>query len=311
MKKSLIALAVAGLVSAPAFAATANVDVYGQVRLSVDSVDGDLMMKDQTSRVGIKGAEDLGGGLKAFYNWEQKLSFATGSLDTGAVNRLAFAGLAGNFGSLSAGSVYLPYKSAGSASVFEDTSADTQGAFVGAHSLDKPAIGINYVSPSFSGVTVSVGLGTETGSDLGDTTNVASLSDETILSAAVSYANGPMTLGLALQDGANANNGNIADTTDAWKLNAGYKFGELGLKATYESADVANVDKDNWVLSATYGMGPITLAGQYVDSESANEEMFVVAAIYSLSKRTNAHIAYATLDNADVDVITLQLNHSF
>ena len=32
MKKSLIALAIAGVVSAPAFAATCNVDIYGVSR---------------------------------------------------------------------------------------------------------------------------------------------------------------------------------------------------------------------------------------------------------------------------------------
>ncbi len=47
MKKSLIALAIASAVSAPAFAATSNVDVYGVLNLSVYFVDPDVTSRDQ------------------------------------------------------------------------------------------------------------------------------------------------------------------------------------------------------------------------------------------------------------------------
>ena len=42
MKKSLIALAVAGAFAAPAFAASSNVDFYGQFRVSVDHLNNSL-----------------------------------------------------------------------------------------------------------------------------------------------------------------------------------------------------------------------------------------------------------------------------
>ena len=82
MKKSLIALAIASAVSAPAFAATSNVDVYGIMSFSVDHIDtneaGDSKDlntgKDNASRIGFKGSEDLGGGLKAIWQVEMQLN---------------------------------------------------------------------------------------------------------------------------------------------------------------------------------------------------------------------------------------------
>jgi predicted porin len=74
MKKSLIALAVAGAFAAPAaFAASANVDVYGIMNVALQDTDAsgtDLQVTDNFSRVGLKGSEDLGGGLKGVWQIE-------------------------------------------------------------------------------------------------------------------------------------------------------------------------------------------------------------------------------------------------
>jgi len=77
MKKSLIALAVAGVVSAPAFAATSNVDVYGKLHVSVSAFNDqeagveDMQVSSNASRIGFKGSEDLGGGLAAIWQIER------------------------------------------------------------------------------------------------------------------------------------------------------------------------------------------------------------------------------------------------
>ena len=41
MKKTLIALAVTSVFAAPAFAASANVDIYGKLRVSLSHIDAD------------------------------------------------------------------------------------------------------------------------------------------------------------------------------------------------------------------------------------------------------------------------------
>ena len=89
MKKTLIALAVAGVVAAPAaFAATSNVDVYGVMSFSVDRANTDdsttfddtdmVTGRDNVSRIGLKGSEDLGGGLSAIWQVESQLTTGAG-----------------------------------------------------------------------------------------------------------------------------------------------------------------------------------------------------------------------------------------
>ena len=101
MKKSLIALAVAGAVAAPAaFAATSNVDIYGIFGASVDIIDRDNASEDEfkvsstASRIGFKGAEDLGGGLSAIWQVETGLDIdGQNTTPNGWGTRNTFVGL--------------------------------------------------------------------------------------------------------------------------------------------------------------------------------------------------------------------------
>lgn len=81
MKKSIIALVIAGL----PLAASADVILYGQIKSSVTvgqvKIKGDAgsetsstatSINDNTSRIGFKGSENLGGDLKAIWQVEQK-----------------------------------------------------------------------------------------------------------------------------------------------------------------------------------------------------------------------------------------------
>ncbi|MDP2832730.1 MAG: porin [Pseudomonadota bacterium] len=208
MKKSLIALAVAGAFAAPAFAASSNVDVYGTLRFSVDhnsrnngSTDN-WTINDQISRIGFKGSEDLGGGLKAVWQIEQQIASATAPTTAGgafgdAGLRNTFVGVAGGFGTAIIGRHDTPYKLGGSADLFADTSADSQragaGGIIGRNGFDNRISGtIAYISPDWSGFHFAAALvpgeGTTTGSANG-------LADAYSLVGV--YANGPlkMTLG--------------------------------------------------------------------------------------------------------------------
>jgi predicted porin len=63
-------------------------------------------------RIGLKGAEDLGGGTQAIFDLEQGFSAATGAEGTSGLmfNRLAYVGLTNQtYGTLSAGRVYSAY----------------------------------------------------------------------------------------------------------------------------------------------------------------------------------------------------------
>ena len=83
MNKSLIALAVAGVFASSA--AMADVNFYGQANVSYDVIDNhgpnnrdSQGVASNGSRFGIKGSEDLGGGLSAIYQIENQIAIGAG-----------------------------------------------------------------------------------------------------------------------------------------------------------------------------------------------------------------------------------------
>jgi predicted porin len=73
MKKSTLALAVAAALATSA--AVADTTLYGSARVSIDYEDIDngtstWDVRNNSSRLGVRGEEDLGGGLSAIYQYE-------------------------------------------------------------------------------------------------------------------------------------------------------------------------------------------------------------------------------------------------
>lgn len=125
MNKKLMAVAVAGVFAAPA-AALADASIYGRVNLGLDQYQAtgstggsalDLKSRnrvfDSASRLGFRGSEDLGGGLRAVFVIESGVNVDTGSqagqngnanVSTGFLaSRDSFGGLEGNWGRVSFG----------------------------------------------------------------------------------------------------------------------------------------------------------------------------------------------------------------
>jgi len=100
LKKTVLALAVAGIAAAPMIA-SADGSVYGSMRYGVESVDAGgttdrvTKMRNFGSRFGIKGETDLGNGMTAFGAWEAHM-FGAGLRD------FKF-GLKGDFGQVYTG----------------------------------------------------------------------------------------------------------------------------------------------------------------------------------------------------------------
>ena len=103
MKKTLIAVALATLSAT----SMADVILYGQIKGGVEvskikDVDGTrTQIVDYGSRIGFKGHEDLGNGLQAIWQLEQKVNI--GGVSTGFGTRDSFIGLKGNFGQVTVG----------------------------------------------------------------------------------------------------------------------------------------------------------------------------------------------------------------
>ena len=126
MKKKLIATAVvAALAPVAAMAGTndisisSNVSIYGRAHVSVDGVSGIAANTNKTSvnsnssRFGVKGSHDLGGGMKGMFQIESGVNLVgsstpdgNGGNATGQVFSRArdmFIGLGGSFGTIKAG----------------------------------------------------------------------------------------------------------------------------------------------------------------------------------------------------------------
>jgi len=159
MQKKLIALAVAGLLSAPAFAQS-NVTLYGSVdygfvNLGSNNADGVKSRNaidsgiSKANRIGFKGVEDLGNGLKAVFVLEEGLNGDRGALFKD-VNRQSYAGLAGGFGTVAFGRHYTPQHLFTSAvDPFGKNGLGSAGnVLVQERRLSNLAA---YISPSFSG----------------------------------------------------------------------------------------------------------------------------------------------------------------
>jgi predicted porin len=121
MQKKLIALAVAGLASTGAFA-QANVTVYGVADASFDVVKTSSAISDlgnttrvstNSSLIGFKGAEALGNGLTAVFQYESGVGFDNaGAL---GATRDSFVGVAGGFGTVVLGNLTGPTRALGGA----------------------------------------------------------------------------------------------------------------------------------------------------------------------------------------------------
>jgi predicted porin len=200
MQKRIIAAAVAATISAPAFADSNNVTIYGVANVSYDVVSTGTnaagtagvrayKVSSNTSRFGLKGKEDLGDGLSAIWQIEQLIAIDNAGGTVGTRN--TYAGLK----SESTGTVLLgrhdtPYKlSTRKLDQFADTIADNRSLLGGVSAVaattsanaaasgksafqsfdGRPADVVVYISPSVRGITGAVAYvaGAETSTTAG------------------------------------------------------------------------------------------------------------------------------------------------
>ena len=117
MKKTLLAMA--ALAAACGVQAQSNVTIYGVLDSGVEHLtnvgatrSGLTRMPglgvSVPSRLGFRGTEDLGGGLKAVFTLESGFGTDTGTLNQGGrfFGRQAFVGLSGSWGAVTLGRQY-------------------------------------------------------------------------------------------------------------------------------------------------------------------------------------------------------------
>jgi predicted porin len=269
--KKVLPLAIAAALVAPA-AAMADATVFGKVHMIVQDYDNgsdSVWSTDSVfSRVGVKGSEDLGDGLKAVYHLEFGVNpDASGGLS----NRNQFVGLAGGFGTFLAGRHDTPLKmSQGKFDEFGDLPwGDITRVMPGEDRLGNV---LAYVSPNLSGLTI---VGAAVAGERGDNQSAAN-SDLTGLfdhySIAGLYSNGPIFASLAY-NGYDTGNLHVSDpsTTPATDVDlSGYSPSIL--RATFVW------DGGNWQAGAMYSkMSTDDLSGDDVTSWGLSGHFMVTA----------------------------------
>lgn len=317
MKKSLIALAVAGAFAAPAFAATSNVDISGEFHLSLDYLDNDTAaaggnwnVSSNASYLQFAGSEDLGGGMKAVWKLKQYFDVGgTGNADGsfgGTANGLSsgptYVGLSGGFGTVILGKDEAPLKIVSrKVDLFNNQIGDTRNLLTadGAASDIRPNNVVAYATPNFNGFNASVAYVTNLAA------GAATDASDTAVSANAFYTNGGLLLGAGYQNRDFGAAGKPSETI--WRLAGGYSFGDFKVVGLYQDANdangVANADRKVWSLGGAYKMGPMTLKAQYAQADdkkstsNTGADMWALGLDYAMSKRTTAYVAYATVDN--------------
>jgi predicted porin len=168
------------------------------------SANGYIPGEGRASRIGVKGSEDLGGGLKAIYQIELGVNLNDTnnnvlSNSDSITYRNTFVGLAGGWGTALMGRHDTPMKiSTGKLDLFSDTMADYNGT-VGFRDL-RADNAVAYISPSFSGFTFAgaiIPAGGATGGGQGLNPDEDSIAGA--YSLAGIYSNGPFYASVAYE----------------------------------------------------------------------------------------------------------------
>lgn len=330
MQKKLIALAVAGLVAAPAMAQS-NVTIYGvaDAYFGFGSDDNDDISAINSgglagSRIGFKGSEDLGNGLKAVFTLEQGYAIDTGkaspSVGDSVFSRQAWVGLQGSFGTVSLGRQYAPgyfvadYDALLSSAISpQSTLSVLYGMTITPNSPARWDSSVKYTG-SFDAVNVQAIY------SMGKNEALASgVSDDDKYGLSAAYANGPVNVGVIYH-----NVGYSSKDQSEWLIGASYDFGMAKVAGSYQAASniggTANADSKLWNLGVIVpvGGGNVHLAYAKLDEDGTSVDPFsyTLAYTYPFSKRTTAYAGYQKLDydtatKDDKDLFVVGVNHKF
>jgi predicted porin len=282
--------AVAAAALLTAFAAQAQVNVYGNIDLFVGSIKAPILeiTKAQTevrsdvatgSFIGFKGQEDLGGGLKAFFKLESAINADTGAVSGNFWGRTSELGLTGGFGTVQLGnSLSLGFLANNSFNPFNATGLANTSQTLNGHGAW--ANSVTYTTPIMSGFSAAAQLQFKETSTAGAKDNYG---------LQLNYGAGPMALGFTYSDEA-------SQTMSRWQLGGSYDFGVLKGFAQYGQ----NKQDGNSVKQKFFQIGaavPVTasdaVVASFSNSKAGSEKArdFTVAYDHSMSKRTGVYVA--------------------
>jgi predicted porin len=326
MKKSLIALAV--LAASGAAMAQSSVTVYGRVDLSVGSLkeldkgsqtklfnggDGGLT----TSRLGFRGSEDLGGGLKAKFKLEHRLNADDGTSQDPMWKGESTVALEGGFGEVKLGRSSTIYDEvrglAMSSNVFDSAFTPASNGVWGSGGDYSSRFNnkITYALPKLGGVYGGLEYALDEDATV----------DANMLGAKIGYKAGPLDVALGLQQEKGKDN-------DYMLIAAAYDLGAVSLSGGYNTrrGNDEKGDDNELTVGLNVPMGNVNLSFGFATSKTeiggstaAKSSGFGVGATYALSKRTKVYGGFrshnvkdgAGTKTADTRLFAVGLRHDF
>ncbi|MFY7866545.1 porin [Roseateles sp.] len=299
MKKSIVALAVLGSFAGVA-AAQSSVTLFGVVDASMRYTEAKgkhvyslASGGSSTSRFGVRGVEDLGGGLKAGFWLESQVNVDGGSADTTRFwgRRATVSLMSAELGEVRLGrfktSVRLQIED------FEPTATTGLGASTNVYSnlgsgadMSRRDNQVTYILPSnlggfYGSVDVSAGEGTSMNKDIG---------------GRVGYKAGAFNVGAAYSESG------VNDKFKLMSVGGTYDFGMVKIFGTYSETKFKADKQDIYNVSVTapvFGSGVVW--GSYTSADSKNSKykavQYAAGYIHSLSKRTALYSTVSLIDN--------------
>jgi predicted porin len=308
MKKSLLALA-ALTAFAGAASAQSSVTLFGIVDLSAVSVkngslDQKLMANNQlnSNRLGLRGVEDLGGGLRAGFWIEGAMTNDDGNAGGQTWQRRSTVSLMGGFGELRLGRDYTP--SFWNYTIFDPFGTNGPGAMsnvmntslgTGATTFVRANNSIGYHLPAAGGLYGQVMVAAAEGARNGNK----------YVGGRIGYAGGPVNIAAAIgitdEDSLTLTGD---DYTDA-NIGGSFRFGAFTLMAQYSKRDHSTRDQKTVMVGGLLSFGQNTLKASYTKSDGAqggqardvDADQIALGYQYDLSKRTALYGTVSTLDN--------------
>jgi len=328
MKKTLVALAALAAVGAvSAQIAPNSVTLYGLIDTAIVFSDvggvSKTTMNSATmngSRWGVKGTEDLGGGLSAVFQLEGGFAADDSTLGQGGrlFGRQGYVGVAGPFGTLTVGRQYTPADN-----VFGIDAAGAQGVGGGGAmyavmtsnyaQIDSKGAGrqdnaINYSLPAMGGIVGNVMIGLDESS----TTN---LMPQKLVGFNIGYAGGPFAVQFE-SEAITATNASKSDT--GWLAGLSYDLGAAKVSAIFSGGtSAADTTDAGWALGAGIPMGATLIQLSYARETSKANGAATEAVTsawggnvgYDLSKRTTVYASY--LNKEDVSAANVSVKGTY